>query len=1011
MGGNFLDVTKHMIDGYALHEVICDAVGRPVDYRFLKINPAFERLTGFAADRVIGRTLLDVMPQTEPVWLERFGNVALTGQELHCEDYAREIGRYFEIKAYRPQPGRIACVFVDITERKLAEQALAENEERYRRLIEGLGEKFSVFSHTTEGVFLYVSRNFHRLFGIAEDEIIGNNWRGLNLTPESLAAGEESDRRVIEEQATQTVELTSIHPDGSRRVIEVTYGPVLQGGHVAFMEGVCQDITERKQHTTALQLKNLIFDASLAANSIADASGVLTEANVSFVQTWGYATKDEVVGRPIASFFQNQEEAEAIITALNGTGKWEGDFTAKRRDGSAFPAHGLATAIRNDSGEIAVYQSSVMDITEHKRAEEELRKSEGHLQSVFRAAPTGVGVVVDRMFKQVNKRMCEMTGYSNEELVGQKARMLYMCDDDYEYVGREKYRQIGDLGTGTVETRWKCKAGHIIDVLLSSTPIDMSGPSKEVVFTALDITERKRLEDDLLLSREKLKDILALLPQPIYEADFGGRLTYANQAAFDLFGYSDGDFSAGLNVLDMVIPEDLDRARENIGNLYMGIDAGGHEYTARRKDGTTFPVIIYSSVVKKDGAPSGTRGVIADIYKQKKYEHELEKARDMAESMSRAKDEFLANMSHELRTPITVVLGFAELLEETPLSEDQHKYLSTISSSTDTLLALVDDLLDLARIEAGKVYLECEEFSLRKLISEIADSQNPAAKAKGLAFRTQVSAEVPDRLTGDSLRLKQVLLNLTVNAIKFSEKGEVSLSVAVENFHPTTPMLRFDVADTGIGIKTENIAGIFQPFSQVDPSSTRKFGGAGLGLAICTKLMGIMGGELSVDSCEGVGSTFHVHLPFEVVESEEEGRGVHPPLQAAVTEIAPLRILLAEDHEISQYFFAEALKRCGHHVELAANGAEALGKLQYRTYDLVLMDIQMPVMDGINAVGKIREMEKARGGHLPVIALTAHAMEKDRIDLLSKGFDGYVSKPMKINVLLDEVKRCLSLIQ
>jgi CheY-like chemotaxis protein len=379
--------------------------------------------------------------------------------------------------------------------------------------------------------------------------------------------------------------------------------------------------------------------------------------------------------------------------------------------------------------------------------------------------------------------------------------------------------------------------------------------------------------------------------------------------------------------------------------------------------------------------------------------------------MSRAKDEFLANMSHELRTPITAVLGFAELLEDTDLSEEQLRYLGTIASSTETLLALVDDLLDLARIEAGKVYLAREEFSLRKLIGDVANSQNPAAKAKGLAFHTRVSTEVPDLLMGDSLRLKQVLLNLTVNAIKFSERGEVCLSVAVEKSHPTTPMLRFDVADTGIGIGTENLAGIFQPFSQVDPSSTRKFGGAGLGLAICTKLMAIMGGEISVDSREGVGSTFHVYLPFEMAHMETEGGGAQTRGPVAVTEESPLRVLLVEDHEISQYFFSEVLKRCGHHVELAANGAEALGKLQCSTYDLVLMDVQMPVMDGLEAVSKIREKEQVAGGHLPVIALTAHAMEKDRVEVLSKGFDGYVSKPMKVDVLLDEVRRCIALFQ
>ncbi|NJC88436.1 MAG: PAS domain S-box protein [Desulfuromonas sp.] len=615
-------------------------------------------------------------------------------------------------------------------------------------------------------------------------------------------------------------------------------------------------------------------------------------------------------------------------------------------------------------------------------------------------------------FTYVSPRIRALLGYEPEELLGLNAFDL-MDADEAERVRRcfnpiaQSFLPFSNLLN--INTH---KDGHKVVIESSGAPIfDNEGRFRGYRGIDRDITERKQIEEELRHSREKLNDILTLLPQSIYEADFSGRLTYANQVAFDLFGYSREDFAAGLNVLDMIIPEDVGRARENIGKLYMGGEEGSYEYTARRKDGTTFPVMIYSSAVKKEGAPLGMRGIIVDISKRKKYEQELEKARDMAESMSRAKDEFLANMSHELRTPITAVLGFTELLQGTELSEQQQKYLGTIASSTETLLALVNDLLDLARIEAGKVYLEREEFSLRTLIGEIANSQKPAAKAKGLAFNTRISTEVPDRLMGDPLRLKQVLLNLTVNAIKFSERGEVCLSVSVADFHPSTPLLSFDVADTGIGIRTEDIAEIFQPFSQLDPSSTRKFGGAGLGLAICTKLLAIMGGEISVTSCEGVGSTFHVRLPFEMAAIETEGGGAHPAGQATTAEGAPLQVLLVEDHEISQYFFAEVLKRCGHHVELAANGAEALGKLQCRSYDLVLMDVQMPVMDGLEAIGKIREMEKAGGGHLPVIALTAHAMEKDRIEVLGKGFDGYVSKPMKINELLDEVKRCLTLFQ
>jgi PAS domain S-box-containing protein len=685
------------------------------------------------------------------------------------------------------------------------------------------------------------------------------------------------------------------------------------------------------------------------------------------------------------------------------------------KDGHKVVIESSGTPIFDNEGRFCGYLGIDRDITNRKRVEEELRQSEATFRKLFSASSDAI-LLIDSagVFVECNQAALDLLKMTRQQfLLSPPARI----SPEFQPDGRRSAESAPEMialahSKGLHRFDWTCvnaEGGEFI-VEVSLMPIVIKGQTM-LHTTWRDITERKRIEEELQSSKEKLNDIVTLLPQSIFEADYGGRLTFANQAAFDLFGYSPGDFSAGLNVLNMVIPEDVERARENIGKLYMEEKDGSQEYTARRKDGSTFPVMIYSSVVKKEESPVGLRGIIVDISKRKKYEEELEKARDMAESMSAAKDEFLANMSHELRTPITAILGFAELLQGTELSEQQQKYLSTIASSTETLLALVNDLLDLAKIEAGKVYLEREEFSLRKLIGELADSQKAAAKAKNLSFKTRISAEVPDRLLGDPLRLKQILLNLTVNAIKFSEVGEVCLSVGVEDFHPSTPLLRFDVADTGIGINPERIADIFEPFSQLDPSFTRKFGGAGLGLAICTKLLAIMGGEISVDSRQDVGSTFHVLLPFEVVEIKTTGEGAHPARQTTEPEGVRLRVLLVEDHEISQYFFAEVLKRYGHQVDLAANGAEALGKIQCCNYDLVLMDVQMPVMDGLEAIGRIREMEEAGGGHLPVIALTAHAMEKDRIEVLSRGFDGYVSKPMKINELLDEIKRCLSLVQ
>jgi two-component system CheB/CheR fusion protein len=364
-------------------------------------------------------------------------------------------------------------------------------------------------------------------------------------------------------------------------------------------------------------------------------------------------------------------------------------------------------------------------------------------------------------------------------------------------------------------------------------------------------------------------------------------------------------------------------------------------------------------------------------------------------------------MSHEIRTPINGIVGMVQLLEYTELSAGQHEYLEAIRVASDNLLALVSDVLDLSKIEAGQLEQERREFSLRRSVSDVVKSQIFLAHAKGLTIRVDIPADVPDNLTGDQFRLKQILLNLVGNAIKFTERGGLSLSVSVEQRQDDTARLRFEVADTGIGIKPEAMERIFAPFSQADSSMTRRFGGSGLGLTICKGLTAIMGGEIRAESREGAGSTFHVRIPFAVHDGPTEHKLSETEERPPAWEERCLHILLAENHGASRMFFAEALRRYGHRVDLALNGAEALEKWSQADYDLILMDIQMPVMDGSETVGRIRRAERESNGHVPIIALTAHAMQGDLPYFLEQGFDGYVAKPTKIRDLFREMQKCL----
>jgi two-component system sensor histidine kinase/response regulator len=679
------------------------------------------------------------------------------------------------------------------------------------------------------------------------------------------------------------------------------------------------------------------------------------------------------------------------------------EFRTIRKDGSIRWIEVSSTCIQYQ-GKIAL-QVAFIDITERKKAEEQTLLANERLHFllsstsavIYTASASG-----DYRTTFISDNVKQMVGYEPHEFIENSK----FWEDHVHTEDRE--RVLTDLSLPSegkrysYEYRFRRKDGTYIWVRDDMRIVhDEKGQPREIIGFWVDITERKRAEQKLKSSEEKYRTLVKTSPDAVTVTDLEGYITYVSQRTLELHGYQRPEELLGTNCFELIAPEDRIKAGHNLEKTLKDEIIRDLEYVFLRKDGTRFFAELNAALIRdSDGKPSAFIATIKDITERKRDEEVLKKAKEQAEEANRLKSEFLANMSHEIRTPMNAIIGMTDITLNTDLSDEQRDYLTTVKLSARSLLELLNDILDLSKIEADKIALETIDFDLRVTVEGVADTLARKASEKKLELACMIHHLVPSLLRGDPGRLRQILMNLLGNAIKFTEQGEIVIAVELEEETEEKATLVISVTDTGMGIPLEKQNKIFDSFTQVDGSISRKYGGTGLGLSICNRLVGLMGGQIGVESEPGKGSRFWCKVTLEKQQETDDDLGMVPP------DIRGMRMLVVDDNSTNRMILVKMLESFGCSPVTATTGTEAIQRLkrevhQEKLFDLVLLDMQMPKMDGVETLKAIKADPEIRD--VIIIMLTSLGVRGDVSRLETLGCAGYLLKPVKQSQLFDSI--------
>lgn len=1041
--------------GYAYNKIIYDKNRQPCDYEIIEVNSAFERLIGLKASDIIGKRITKVFEIIEEDEFDRiklYGDIAENLGNEEFVKYDKSTDRYYKINAYSIEKGYFVTLFSDISN----EMNQFNELERFFSVNLDL-----LCIADTDGYFKKVNKQWETVLGYTVDEIQNQKFLDF-IHPEDMEETLKAISNLDKQIEVQNFVNRYRCKDGSYRYIEWRSKP--HGKHIF---AAARDITYNIVSQNVIKERETNFSAFFEAIDdmliVGTTEGKILYTNNAVTERLGYS-KDELSNMGIMDLhpMEKREEAGEIFAEMFRGERDYCPLPLLKKNGSYLPVE-TRVSFGKWNGEYCIFGIS-KDLSKQQAALEKFHK-------LFDNNPALMAVsgISKNGFIEVNSTFLDKLGYSKAEVLGKTSEELNL------FVNIEKYEEISRklLEEGTfknIELQIRKKNGEILDGLFSGEIIN-DQIEENFLTVMLDITERKKAE----LKLEKKDKMLGAIATATNELLVNRNYYNAMAKGFTLMGEATEVDRIFLFKNDYYKEQSLNTTRQKIEWSSKYIESQSNNKRLQKisfdqikglinilsqnkpyissyellknsriksliDDYSILSLIIFPIYVKdkfwgfvgledsnvhrtwtrtEKSLLSSYVGSIAKAIERSMTEKELKYAKVAAEAASITKSQFLANMSHEIRTPMNGIRGFLQLLSKTNINEEQNFYLGEISKASDNLLYIINEILDLSRIEAGKMELIKSKFNFKAIINDAVSLLKPLANEKGLEVILNAHYDLPDNLFGDSVKLKQIINNLVNNSIKFTDKGRIEITTKTLKNSDDKVLINISISDTGIGMENKTIKNLFNPFMQADTSNTRNYGGTGLGLFIVKRLVEMMNGTIEVNSELGKGSIFSVSVELEKVNSgkcnkkvseiKKEDSYINENNDYYNTKYShrnnnkkPVKALVVEDDDMSRLLLIKILQKEGVYCEYANNGKLAIEACKNKKYDIIFMDCQMPIMDGYEATKYIKQSQNK---FIPIIAITANAMQGDMEKCIHAGMDDYLCKPIDVSEILKMLNR------